>query len=160
MSHRLQNSRGLTLIEVLVSITILGIITTAFLSYFTQAYSYTKKNQDQTVGINIARNVLYYMEQQNYQSIKNQYFPSDTNPKEVKLTIDNCKDSVFDTPVCRDFFSTEINNVDYSTTVTLSRDVTNGSQTASPNLSNYLIGVEVQVTWGNQSRTVRGLIQK
>ncbi|NRD76009.1 type II secretion system protein [Bacillus sp. BRMEA1] len=160
MSLLFKNNKGLSLIEVLISITILGIISTTFLSYFTQAYSYTNRNQDQTVGINVARNVLYYMEQQDYQTIKDQYFPANSNSNEIQLTVDNCNDSVFDSPVCKGFFSTKINNVDYSTNVTLSRNVENYSNGTNPDLSNYLIGVEVQVNWKDQTRTVRGLIKK
>ena len=66
----LQNQSGFTLVEVLLSITLLGIVLISFLGLFNQAYSYTNKNENKTVGINVARNVLYYFEQQDYTAIE------------------------------------------------------------------------------------------
>jgi prepilin-type N-terminal cleavage/methylation domain-containing protein len=161
MGKFLKNQQGLTLIEVLVSITLLGIVLTSFLSFFNQAYSYTKKNQDKTVGINVARNVLYYIEQQDYNRIHEQYFPSKNSPEKVKLTIENCKDPVFDSrAVCVGFFSSIINNVTYSTAVTLNSNVNDDVNQIKPDLAMYLTGVEVEVKWGNQAAKVRGLIKK
>lgn len=101
----LRNRKGLTLIEVLLSITILGIIATSFLSFFNQAYSYTKKNEDKTVGINVARNVLNYFEQQDFDLIKDAYL-SDSSIEYKDILIDNCDDktssitdTVFSDPV-------------------------------------------------------------
>ena len=56
--HFMNNQKGISLLEVLLSITILSIITLSILSFFNQAYDYTKRNEDKTVGINVARNVL------------------------------------------------------------------------------------------------------
>ncbi|MFB6467972.1 prepilin-type N-terminal cleavage/methylation domain-containing protein [Cytobacillus sp. Hz8] len=166
----LKKNHGLTLIEVLASLTILGIVMTSFLSFFNQAYSYTKKNQNNTVGINVARNVLNYFEQQNYDDITELYFSDSATEK--KLTIDNCNDqllssdeNVFEPEVCKQFFSTKINNIEY---VTKSVKLTNGvnannNENDSQNdssLNEYLIGVEVEVQWGNRTETVRGLIKK
>ncbi|ETI70297.1 prepilin-type N-terminal cleavage/methylation domain-containing protein [Neobacillus vireti] len=156
-----KNQQGLTLIEVLVSITLLGIVLTTFLSFFNQAYSYTKKNQDKTIGINVARNVLYYMEQQDYNRFQALYFPGKNPPKKVQLTFENCKDPAFDSvAVCEGFFSTTINNVNYSAIVTLTSDVKVDNNQISHDLTMYLTGVEVEVKWANQTATVRGLIKK
>lgn len=160
MGKMLKNNQGLTLIEVLVSITLLGIVLTTFLSFFNQAYSYTKKNQDKTVGINVARNVLYYLEQQDYHLIQAQYFSGITPPEKVPLTIGNCTDPVFDSVVCKGFFSSKVNNVDYTASVNLTRDVKDDTNQLKPDLTMYLTGVEVEVKWGNQAAKVRGLIKK
>lgn len=147
-----KNESGLTLIEVLLSITILGIVLTSFLSFFNQAYSYTKMNEDKTVGINVARNVLYYFEQQDFTSIEKLYLSGD-NPPPVNLKKENCSDSVFDLDVCKGFFSTEINNTEFETEVTLQRH---------PKLAEYLIPVTVTVRWDEdkKSATVEGVIKK
>lgn len=160
--------KGLTLIEVLISITILGIIMTSFLSFFNQAYSYTKTNEDKTVGINVARNVLYYFEQQDFKKIKENYFSHETI-MEKEMNIDNCHDTsingetVFDDPaVCESFFDTKVNEVDYTSNVTFTRDILDSENPDrnKPNLQDQLIGVEITVQWGNHSADVRGLIKK
>lgn len=58
----LSSSKGLTLIEVLVSLTILSIILLGIMNFFNQAYSYTNSNQKKTAAINVARNALTYMD--------------------------------------------------------------------------------------------------
>jgi len=168
ISKILKNRRGLTLLEVLLSITILGIVVTSFLSFFNHAYSYTKKNEDKTVGINVARNVLNFFEQQDYTKIKTAYF-SGTNP-EVKITIDNCDDVVVgelsetvfsDSEACRRFFIPEnnkINNVEFLPTVIFTRELS--ATEVKPDLEDQLIGVEVTVNWNEQSTSVKGLIKK
>lgn len=165
----LRNRKGLTLIEVLLSITILGIIATSFLSFFNQAYSYTKKNEDKTVGINVARNVLNYFEQQDFDLIKDAYL-SDSSIEYKDIQIDNCDDktssitdTVFSDPVaCKSFFTTKVNNVDFLAHVKFTRDIFDNENPskAKPNLQEQLIGVEVKVDWNNQTTTVRGLIKK
>lgn len=59
----LSSSKGLTLIEVLVSLTILSIILLGIMNFFNQAYSYTNSNQKKTAAVNVARNALTFMEQ-------------------------------------------------------------------------------------------------
>lgn len=153
----LKNNHGLTLIEVLVSLTILGIVVTSFLSFFNQAYSYTKKNEDKTVGINVARNVLYYFEQQEYEEVEKEFFVDTNGIKtndSVDLTIDDCSNSgLFDESACKGIFSTKINNVDFTSKVVLSKR--RGTE-----LENYLTDVVVTVTWNEQTATVKGLIKK
>jgi len=153
----IHSENGLTLIEVLLSITILAIILTSFLSFFNQAYSYTKKNEDKTIGINVARNVLYYMEQQDYETFSN-YISKNSDVS--TMTYNSCTDSslnfsVEEAKVCQGFFSTTINNTPFGTTVTLQEH---------DSLSDYLIPVKVTVTWNEnrnqQTATVEGVIKK
>ncbi|MGG0716307.1 type II secretion system protein [Robertmurraya massiliosenegalensis] len=159
--------KGLTLIEVLISITILGIIMTSFLSFFNQAYSYTKTNEDKTVGINVARNVLYYFEQQDFKKIKENYFSHETI-MEKEISTDNCRDivngeTVFDDPtVCESFFDTKVNEVDYKSKVRFTKNILDfeNPDRDKPNLQDQLIGVEITVQWGNHTADVRGLIKK
>lgn len=145
------NNHGLTLLEVLISLSILGIVITSFLSYFNQAYSYTKQNEDKTVGINVARNVLYFMEQQDYDVMKD-YLGSDS---EKKINIESCNNPnlKFNAEVCKGFFSTTINNTQFTPVVTLKPH-------SNIQLQNYLIPIEITVTWNNQTATVEGVIKK
>ncbi|MDQ0156131.1 type IV pilus modification PilV family protein [Robertmurraya andreesenii] len=166
ISKILKNRRGLTLLEVLLSITILGIVVTSFLSFFNHAYSYTKKNEDKTVGINVARNVLNYFEQQDYGKIKDTYFSDSLSEDEVTITKASCEDQIpgkleiffHDRDACKKFFTPEINNVEFSPTVKFTRDLSSNGD--KPDLRDQLIGVEVEVEWNKQTTSVRGLIKK
>lgn len=166
-----KDENGFTLIEVLISITILGIVATSFLSFFNNAYSYTKINEDKTVGINVARNILNFFEQQDYSKIKKAYL-SNSIPEKI-ITIENCSDQVqlkVDSPsedvfsdleACKRFLTPEknkVNNVVFTPTVKYTRDLS--TTETKPNLENQLIGVEIKVEWNNQSTSVKGLISK
>ncbi|WP_456273866.1 type IV pilus modification PilV family protein [Bacillus sp. AK031] len=77
LSNNLRNHQGLTLIEVLVSVTILSTVLLVFLNFFFQAGTYTNMNQKKTVAVNVARNALMYMENQSFLVTKRAF--SDVN---------------------------------------------------------------------------------
>ncbi|MBT2735786.1 prepilin-type N-terminal cleavage/methylation domain-containing protein [Bacillus sp. ISL-7] len=54
----IQNDKGVTLIEVLVSIVLLSIIFLSFMSFFPQMGLMNNQNQDKAKAINIAKEVL------------------------------------------------------------------------------------------------------
>lgn len=146
------NDRGFTLLEVLLSITLLGILLISLLSFFNQAYSYTKKNEDKTIGINVARNVLHYIEQQDFDLIKSKFLSGITSSEDkVVVTVEDCLH--FDEDVCKSFLSSTINNTNFHSTIELKLP-------SNQNLEDYLIEVIVHVNWGNQTTSVRGHIKK
>ncbi|MEK4325884.1 prepilin-type N-terminal cleavage/methylation domain-containing protein [Paenibacillus sp. FSL R7-0312] len=61
---------GFTLIEVLAAIVILSIVSLVLTSYFTNALSYSKSNQNKTIMVNLARNALFYMEKQDFEKLE------------------------------------------------------------------------------------------
>ncbi|WP_421380217.1 type IV pilus modification PilV family protein [Bacillus salacetis] len=73
LSNILRNNQGLTLIEVLVSVTILSTVLLVFLNFFFQAGTYTNMNQKKTVAVNVARNALMYMEGQSFLETKREF---------------------------------------------------------------------------------------
>ena len=92
----LKNNRGLTLIELLVSITILGIVLLSFMNFFLQSSTYTNSNQKKTVGVNVARNVLMFMEKQDFLEIRNFFNEVNTgqhSPEDDFLALFICNDS-------------------------------------------------------------------
>ncbi|WP_404444078.1 type II secretion system GspH family protein [Sutcliffiella horikoshii] len=58
MIQRIHKEKGLTLIEILVSIVILGIILTAMLGFFSQTVKYSSQNENKITSINLAEKVL------------------------------------------------------------------------------------------------------
>lgn len=58
LDQRIHNQKGLTLIEILVSIVILGIIFTGMLGFFSQTVKYSSHNENKITSINLAEKVL------------------------------------------------------------------------------------------------------
>ncbi len=71
--NNIKNKKGFTLIEVLVSITILGIVLMSFMNFFMQAGSFTNMNQKKTVAVNVARNALMFVESQSFLEIYSEF---------------------------------------------------------------------------------------
>ena len=121
----ISSSKGLTLIEVLLSLTILSIILLGIMNFFNQAYSFTNLNQKKTAGINVARNALTYMEQasmeDSFLSIKNR----------IDKNSDTTETNTSCTPI-------KINNIDYHVNI---------KPTIDENYSNFFIPLTVTVTW-------------
>jgi prepilin-type N-terminal cleavage/methylation domain-containing protein len=59
MKHKqVQNEHGFTLLEVLLSITILGIILLSFFQFFGQSMIFSNKNEAKLQAVNVARQVM------------------------------------------------------------------------------------------------------
>lgn len=85
MKPGLKQEKGFTLIEVLAAIVILSIVSLVLTSYFTNAMSYSKSNQNKTIMVNLARNALFYVEKQDFEAMK-EFFVTD--PLEHKKVVD------------------------------------------------------------------------
>ncbi|WP_410512587.1 type II secretion system protein [Paenibacillus sp. BR2-3] len=72
-----KQEQGFTLVEVLAAVVILSIVSLVLTSYFTNALSYSKTNQNKTIMVNLARNALFYMEKQDFEKMK-ALFDNDT----------------------------------------------------------------------------------
>lgn len=81
-----KQEQGFTLIEVLAAIVILSIVSLVLTSYFTNAMSYSKSNQNKTIMVNLARNALFYVEKQDFVKM-GEYFVTD--PVEHKKIVDS-----------------------------------------------------------------------
>ena len=105
----MKENKGLTLVEVLVSITILSLIVLPMFSFFSGAYKYKTNNQNNSLATHVARNVLQYMEKQDFNRIKS-LIPESANT--FTLTIDHCSEFT-SSHTCKDVFQPTINNVTY-----------------------------------------------
>jgi prepilin-type N-terminal cleavage/methylation domain-containing protein len=110
---------GFTLLEVLLSITILSTVAIGMFYFFTNAMKYTTYNQGKTVAINIARGVLAYMERLDFTALK-QYVDKelhDSNMPFVQLNASSCNLPLFEEKqVCEALLRPTINNVTYDET--------------------------------------------
>ncbi len=86
-----KQEQGFTLIEVLAAIVILSIVSLVLTSYFTNAMSYSKSNQNKTIMVNLARNALFYVEKQDFDKMKDYFQTQGRDSIEaVECTIFNC----------------------------------------------------------------------
>jgi prepilin-type N-terminal cleavage/methylation domain-containing protein len=69
---------GFTLLEILAAITIVSVVSLAMMAFFVNALSYAKGNQNKTVVVNLARNALYYIEKQDFDTL-NAFFANASN---------------------------------------------------------------------------------
>ncbi|PLR75497.1 prepilin-type cleavage/methylation domain-containing protein [Bacillus sp. V3-13] len=134
------DSEGFTLVEVLASLTILGIILIGSMQFFTQAYSYTNLNQKKTAAVNVARNALMFFEKENFIEIKKSF----EDNRDETFTILICKDKYekfteaqSPAPGCRPI---TVNNIEYDVTVSHSDE-------QSSDYKSHFIPVTVRVEW-------------
>lgn len=104
----IKNNQAFTLIEVLASITILGIVLTVFLSFFSNATLFSSKTEDKLTAINYADKALY--------DVKNNM--PDTNE------IDKCGTGTAKLLDSKDF---QMNNKTYVSKITGCKEIYNDS---------------------------------
>lgn len=74
INQRIHDQKGLTLIEILVSIVILGIIFTGMLGFFSQTVKYSSHNENKITSINLAEKMLSeYKASNSYTREKREY---------------------------------------------------------------------------------------
>ncbi|MBO0960705.1 prepilin-type N-terminal cleavage/methylation domain-containing protein [Neobacillus sp. MM2021_6] len=140
----ISSNNGLSLIEVLVSLTILGIISIGIMNFFSQAYSFTSSNQNKTNAINVARNAMMYMEKQSFIEIKDEF--DRNSSKEISLFICEDQYKMFwegDTvdPICTPIL---VNGVEYS--VSIHADNTEEDKS-------YILPITVRVEWTKRKKS-------
>ncbi|MFE8696894.1 prepilin-type N-terminal cleavage/methylation domain-containing protein [Cytobacillus sp. FJAT-53684] len=151
----LSSSKGLTLIEVLLSLTILGIILMGSMKFFSQAYSYTNMNQKKTAAINVARNALMYIEKDNFIVIRDTF----ENKTDEELSIYICKDKYSKFWKEDDIDSScnpiKINNVEYKVMIRADKDELD--KVNYNEIRSYYFPLTAYVTWtinGKENSTV------
>ncbi|WP_374723853.1 type IV pilus modification PilV family protein [Calidifontibacillus erzurumensis] len=88
--HIFRNNKGFTLIEVMLSLALIFLLVFTLYKFFLEAYDYTMENKSKTIAVNIARNVVNYMEKQNFFVMEKYIEQNKGSDKFVKLTWENC----------------------------------------------------------------------
>lgn len=159
-----KKEQGFTLIEVLAAIIILSIVSLVLTSYFTNALSYSKSNQNKTIMVNLARNALFYMEKQDFDKMQ-EFFVT----KDYTLYADMCKigacgvgnsaeeaayRQAFDTGALAHVLHPTVNGIDYSINVVYQKGLLEETDSEDEavkevdkaDIRNYLLPVQVVVT--------------
>ncbi|WP_052421506.1 type II secretion system protein [Paenibacillus sp. FSL R7-0273] len=151
MKDRLKQEKGFTLIEVLAAIIILSIVSLVLTSYFTNAMSYAKANQNKTIMVNLARNALFYAEKQDFDVWK-KYFDSNINIGYGDVcTVDelevpcNYSSLVKDVTILDKVLNPSINGISYSINIAYQEDLYKEMEDIKSDAANYLIPVLVTV---------------
>lgn len=149
---------GFTLIEVMLSIVIFSILALGMLTFFSQAMSYTQTSKNDTLGIYAARNVMNFMEHQDFSEIKTEYVDHlniNGNKSSVTLTEQVCNELLLSTEeveVCKATFHPVLNNDSVNVTVEIKKH-------SDKSLQDSLIPITVQVKWGeNKESSLEGFI--
>lgn len=155
MKPGLKQENGFTLIEILAAIVILAIVSLVLTSYFTNAMSYSKSNQNKTIMVNLARNALFYVEKQDFDFL-DEYFRKKGNMDiradqcyrigPENLFCDSYKD-IFNTEVLANVLNPSINGVQYHIDILYQKklDDSASSDPTQQVMAKYLLPVNVRV---------------
>lgn len=167
----LSSSKGLTLIEVLLSLTILGIILMGSMKFFSQAYSYTNMNQKKTAAVNVARNALMYIEKESFIMVRNAFEKAFKEDRSEEISLFICKNPNEEKYEYEIFWKGEsvrtnckpitVNNIEYTVVIEADKE-----ELIKPNYnekSSYYYPLKTKVTWtinGKENSTeLKGGIQ-
>ncbi|WP_175639845.1 type IV pilus modification PilV family protein [Metabacillus schmidteae] len=151
------HNKGFTLIEVMLSIVIFSILTLGLLALFSQAMNYSQKSENDTLGVYAARNMLNYMEQQNFEEMKSKYvdgLSDEGQGSSIVLKVDVCEkwysgsseEMIKKKSICKYTFNPDLNNRTFSINVTLKKH-------SESDLSSSLIPMEIHVQWDDDNET-------
>lgn len=65
MKWKLRNEKGMTLVELLIAIVLLGIVLVSFMSFFTQSAKFTAHNNEKLTAVQVAEDVIAEVRQGN-----------------------------------------------------------------------------------------------
>lgn len=158
----IKNSNGYSLLEVLLAVTILGIMFFTIMGFFSQSFTYVKENESKTVGVNVGRNVLHYFEKQNFDKMNTALISlgeesRDLNgmviPEKKELVVNEDTCNLINIENCDNILQLLVNNVNYKANVKL---LTHDDV----KLRSFLIPIEIKITWNEKETTIKGVIKR
>lgn len=139
----MNNNRGFTLLEILASVVILGIILTVFFQVFIVSQKATTSNEDKLAAINMAETVL--------ERIKNGEYPEIQGAGKYTLDHECSKDN--ETEKCKRYYKS-INGEDYEIVIELTNDTNSGNPNLfQANVRIFYEGSETEISH------LRGLVE-
>ncbi|WP_050181208.1 type IV pilus modification PilV family protein [Domibacillus robiginosus] len=143
MTKKIKNCQdGVTLLELLVSLTILSIILLSVTRFFFQAGTFNAANESRTIALNVARNALMFMEKQSFVEMRHEFEDPDT-VKWLKMCPGTTEDKVYTLQSDRineaDCSDIPVNDGTYAVTIT--------SSSIDEETKKYYIPVTVKVRW-------------
>lgn len=160
MKPGLKQENGFTLIEILAAIVILAIVSLVLTSYFTNAMSYSKSNQNKTIMVNLARNALFYVEKQDFEKMKDYFITKGKDSIEATACQNDTVCSSYETLVTNtetlsQVLNPSINGVDYQINIRYQRDLHQPMLTSADQekkkMASYLLPVSISVREANAS---------
>jgi prepilin-type N-terminal cleavage/methylation domain-containing protein len=166
MKPGLKQEQGFTLIEVLAAIVILSIVSLVLTSYFTNAMTYSKSNQNKTIMVNLARNALFYVEKQDFEAISYFFIEQKNDSIQASQCQRNPDDSlkcgdygtlVRDTKILNQVLNPAINGVNYRIDIEYQRELHDKNLNPIPfdlekqKMAKYLLPVLVKVSRADAS---------
>lgn len=151
MKSGLKQEKGFTLIEVLAAIVILSIVSLVLTSYFTNAMSYSKSNQNKTIMVNLARNALFYVEKQDFEEMKDYFITKGNDAIEAEeCTLVNCSYSNLfsNMTALANVLNPTVNDIRYKINIIYQPELVDNPSTTPIDKSavkDYLIPVKVEV---------------
>lgn len=160
----MNRQNGFTLVEVLGAIVILSIVSLVLTSYFANAMTYSKSNQNKTIMVNLARNALFYMEKQDFEKMQEFFVTESYTLSASTCEIGTCGDNssaegkayqkAFETEALAHVLHPKVNGIEYSIDVFyqdgLLEEPDSGVETvnevAKTDIKDYLLPVKVVVT--------------
>lgn len=80
MKKTIRNNKGLTLVEILAALVVLGIVLVSFMSFFTQSAKFTAHNDEKLTAVQVAEEIVAEVRQGD--------FPEDVNFDRYHYAVD------------------------------------------------------------------------
>lgn len=137
------SEKGFSLIEVLVSLSILSVSVIAISNFFVQSNEISEGNNRKLVAANLARMTLDRV-QQNYTS-----YGIKVPTAEDTFNTSDCHDLAYD--ACKNLYSTKINNTEYEITIHIRKSTEN-------EVKMKLLPISVIISYLDKDTSVEGYV--
>ena len=149
----MRNNKGFTLVEILVSITLLMMVGATFFQFFVFSQKSTTDNKEKLVAINLAQSVLEQMENSKdaYPEITEaDVHAASSYPKKYDLaTVCASGDTT-----CTERYEKKVNGVTYQIVIEVGKELDE-----SRGLPIHPVAVKIYCPQGNEASSVKGLIE-
>jgi prepilin-type N-terminal cleavage/methylation domain-containing protein len=140
----MNNNHGFTLVEVLATIVILGIIILSFFQFFIFSQKTTTNNQDKLVAINVAQKVLEQIKEEAGE-------PDSTAQKSQYWLVTHPADYIYVKTYGGESHQETVNGKTYSVAIVVTQE--------KPDSNLYMVTVSINGVDDRSESTVKGLVE-